>query len=198
MLISKLDTTLVYTYKQFTKAIKDKRLNTFDDSTNYALLHYKKLTSYKLPDHIVQRMKRGLGAALQERELNLMKDVREKGKRLSPLEARVPVIPAIGNLEEAMKLFGPNHYFYNYLQARKLILETLIQWNQRTLGNTYSLEMRKQIREEEAQISRTNVKNLLLKGIQLEPNTVSAYAFFGSFYMVTNQPDSAWQTAIGG
>ncbi len=80
LLISKLDTTLVYTYKQFSKALKQKKLNIFDDSTDYALLHYKKLVARKIPDNLVQLMKRSLGEGLMERELMIMKNTREKGR----------------------------------------------------------------------------------------------------------------------
>ena len=107
-LMSKLDTSLVNTYKRFSKALKEKRVSVYDDSTDYALLYYRKLTARSIPANLVQLMKRNLGAGLMERELTIMRAVREKGEGRI-YDYNTPVTPAIRNLEEAMKLFGPSH-----------------------------------------------------------------------------------------
>ena len=183
LLISKLDTTLVSTYKLFTKAIKEKRLNTFDDSTNYALLHYRKLVARKIPDNLVQLMKRNLGAALQERELDLLKEPREKGRGYVVRVEKL-LVPAIANLGEAMKLFGPSHYFYNFLQARKWVLEGSLQ---SSIPRTESKEAQLRIIRED----KLREKASLLKALQLEPNMISTYGLLATFYKGQHQPDSA-------
>ena len=46
--LAKLDTTIVETYKKFTKALKERRIMPHDDSLDNALIHYRKLETYKL------------------------------------------------------------------------------------------------------------------------------------------------------
>ena len=182
LLISKLDTTLVSTYKQFSKALKDKRLNTFDDSTNYALLHYRTLIARKIPDNLVQLMKRNLGAALMERELVLLKPAREQGNGfVRRLEKELN--PAIANLNEAMKLFGENHYLYKFLQARSLVLEAKTKFPRITMtGTDKAFDAIFQEIEATYLTYYNRERRLLLQALDLEPNMISTYALLASNY----------------
>ncbi len=181
LLISKLDTTLVYTYKQFTKALKDKRLNTFDDSTNYALLHYRKLIARKIPDNLVQLMKRNLGAALQERELELLKNAREQGSGFV-VRLEKQLNPAIANMDEVMKLFGEDHYLYKPLQARKLVLEARTGFPRMALSNKNSVDEQIQTVENERLKYYFKERQLLMRSLTLEPNMISTYSLLSSNY----------------
>lgn len=181
LLLSRLDTSLVSIYKQFSKALKEKRVASDDDSTDNALLHYRKLTaSKKIPENLVQLMKRNMAVGLLDRELAMMKDAREKGGGFVVRLEKV-VVPALRNLEDAMKLFGPTHYLYNFLQARALVLESK-NWKRLNLGNGQPIDKDLKEIKEFYQGAYEKEKALLLKALQLEPNMISTHALLASAY----------------
>ena len=180
-LMSKLDTSLVNAYKRFSKALKEKRVSVYDDSTDNALLYYRRLTARSIPANLIQLMKRNLVAGLMDRELSMMRAVREKGEG-RVYDFNTPVTPAIRNLEEALKLFGPSHYIYPLLQARILVLQSQILPKQKPLSQTETIDQnRKQIQDFYQQMY-TNRQNMLLAGLRLEPNMISTYALLSSVY----------------
>lgn len=183
-LLAKLDTGIVELYKQFSKAVKERRLAEHDNAQDNALLHFRAMAGRNIPDTLLNIMKRNLGAALMERELSLMKNVREKGGAM-PTRREV-IMPTIINLEEVMKLFGPQHYFYNYLQARKLVIESQLQGNYYT-GLQTSVD--KQLKSSKE--LRLQGKEMLLKSLQLEPNMISNYVLLSLQYRRIGMPDSA-------
>lgn len=188
-MIGELDRSLVETFKKFNKALIDKRLNTFDDEKDYALLHYKKLAAAKVPPHLLQIMKRNLGAGLMERELGIMKNLREKGKRPIFKDEKL-YTPAIANLEETMKLFGSSHYLYNYLQARKVVLESQLP-DKFSYINSQTIDKNTQNSAAFFKNYYPSIKGALLKGLELEPNMISTYVLLAFAYITTRQPDSA-------
>ena len=182
-LLVELDSSLVGTYKKFSKALKEKRLAPHDDSIDFAVIHFKKLATQKIPDHLLQLMKRNLAAALMERELSLLQNVREKGQGFIPRNAKT-LLPAIYNLEETMKILGSQHYLFIYLQARKLVLEAALP-----LKADFKMQI-----DEMLNASRENTrqgKEILLKSLQLEPNMVSTYTLLSTHYRVLGKADSA-------
>lgn len=190
-LIGDLDKTLTETYNKFRKALDEKRLNTFDNEKDYALLHYRKLAAAKIPNHLLQIMKRNLGAGLLERELVIMENVREKGQGFIRKDGNVLTF-AIANLEEVIKLFGGTHYIYNFLKARIAVLESQMPLDLASRlphSNTVdkNIELQKEIQEKYI----LSAKNQLLKGLQLEPNMISTYTFLSNAYRANRQPDSA-------
>lgn len=178
-----LDTTIVETYKKFSKALKDKRVNIHDDSLDCALIHYRKLMTYNLPDNLVQMIKRSMGVGLMELELELLKNVRERGARGISKNKKVNM--AILNLEEAQIIFGQNHHIYSYLEARKKVLEA----NQPFDG----LRNKNTIDDNLKQGEDNNIKNkdFLLKSLTLEPNMISTYALLSTTYIALGKPDSS-------
>jgi uncharacterized caspase-like protein len=72
--LAKLDTTIVETYKKFSKALKEKRIAPHDDSLDCALIHYRKLGTYNLPDNLMQMIKRNMGVGLMQLELDILKN----------------------------------------------------------------------------------------------------------------------------
>ena len=173
-LMSKLDTSLVNTYKRFTKALREKRVSVYDDSTDNALLHYRRLTARSIPANLVQLMKRNLGAGLMERELDIMRESRIKGKGFFDRYTDPKKFsPAIANLQEVMNLFGPGHFLYNNLKARQLILE---YFNPQPAPSANQSAKRKE---------------KLFEGLRLEPNMVSTFAFLSTYYRVRDNADSA-------
>jgi hypothetical protein len=189
-MIGELDKTLTETFNKFKKALHEKRLNTFDDEKDYALLHYKKLVAAKIPNNLLTIIKRKLGAALMERELVIMKNVREKGVGGIPKNEKV-LLPAIANLDEAMKLFGTIHYFYNYLWSRKLILESQLLPPQLELPHKESVDKHLSDIKKWNQEQKIKENDRLIRGLQLEPNMISTYALFSTYYRRNNKPDSS-------
>jgi hypothetical protein len=179
----KLDTTIVETYKNFSKALKDKRVNIHDDSLDCALIHYKKLMTYKLPDDLMQMIKRNMAVGLMNLELELLKYERE-GTRNGGFNIKM-VEPAIKNLEETINIFGTSHYTYNSLQARRLVLESFR--SKYTLHNKNTIDENLRMGKEE----RIHRKDLLLKSVALEPNMYSTHAMLASSYTTIGKPDSA-------
>ncbi len=184
-----IPTTLVSTYKKFNQALQEKRLNTFDDSTDYALLHYKTLTESKIPKHLQQIMKRNLGAALMERELAVMKEAREKGKGHISRDEKV-LLPAIANLKEALKLFEATDYLFPFLKARIAVLESQLP-PKPVLVNSQTVDKNGEDTKEFTQKYNLRTKELLLKSLALEPNMISTYALLASAYRDNQQLDSA-------
>ena len=183
-LLAQLDASLVTTYKKFAQALKDKRINTFDDETDYALLHYQILANAKVPEHLLQIMKRNLGAGLMERELVIMQNAREKAYG-GGFFAEPNLIRAIQNIEEIQKLFGKMHYLSPLLEARNLVLQSKIGLRKAptNLDVDQTLEMIRTVAKEE--------KALLLRSLQLEPKMVSTYLLLGFAYQRTRQIDSS-------
>jgi Tfp pilus assembly protein PilF len=187
--VSKLNLTLVSTYKKFNQALKEKRLNTFDDSTDYALLHYKTLTESRIPKHLQPIMKRNLGAALMERELAVMKEAREKGKGHISRDEKV-LLPAIANLKEALQLFEATDYLFPFLKARIAVLESQLP-PKPVLLSSQTVDKNIQDAKEITQKYNLHTKELLLKSLALEPKMVSTYALLASVYRNNQQFDSA-------
>ncbi len=179
-MIGGLDNSLVETYKKFTKALEEKRINTFDNEKDYALLHYRKLAKEKMPEHLLAIIKRNLGAALMERELALLKPAREQGNGfVRRIEKELN--PAIANLNEAMKLFGESHYLYKFLQARSLVLEAKTKFPRIPSSNKAFDTFFQEI--ETAYLTYYHQeRRLLLQALDLEPNMISTYALLGSNY----------------
>ncbi len=188
---SKLDTALVSNYKKFTKAVKEKRLNIFDDSTDYALLHYNALMARKMPNNIIQLVKRNLAASLMERELEIMKDVRENGRVDIPRSEKV-LMPAIANLQEAIQLFDSTHHLINFLKARPMALESLLPPKSPPMfANAQTVDKNLQDQQAFTRKYRLHTKELLLKSLELEPNMISTYALLAAAYRDNQQLDSA-------
>jgi hypothetical protein len=177
-----LDNSLVETYKKFTKAIEEKRINTFDNEKDYALLHYRKLAKEKMPEHLLGIIKRNLGAALMERELVLLKAARGQG-RGAVVRLENQLNPAIANLDEAIKIFGTDHYFHKFLQARKLVLQARTDYPKfNELSNKNSIDEFTRILETKKLKYYYKERQLLLAGLALEPNMISTYALLSSNY----------------
>ncbi|MFN8354232.1 MAG: caspase family protein [Spirosomataceae bacterium] len=182
LLISKLDTTLTSTFNKLIQAMNEKRLNTFDNEKDYALLHYRKLVAEKVPDYLLIRIKRKLGEALMERELLLMRNVREKGDvRINRMGNNLEL--AMSNLQETMNLLGSSHYLYKFLEARVLVLQSQILPKQRSkITDNESID--KNLKD--LKIYYTNLyayrKQLLIKAFQLEPAMISTYALLAACY----------------
>ena len=182
-LLAKLDTGIVEFYKRFSKAVKERRLADHDNAQDNALLHFRAMAGRNIPDTLLNIMKRNLGAALMERELTLMKALREKGNGYGLIEKET-ILPAIANLDEVVNLFGEKHYFYNLLQARKLALESRIPlYNS---GMKMAIDESKKLAVEYSLKQRSS----LLKSLLLEPNMISTYALLASSYE-GSMPDSA-------
>ncbi len=180
--LAKLDTTIVETYKKFSKALKEKRIAPHDDSLDCALIHYRKLETYKLPDNLSQMIKRNMAVGLMELELDLLKDAREKGYGGIP---RTPKIEqAIINLKEAQKLFGKEHYIYKYLEARKSVLEANRPYNIIQTQSTDELLKKGKEKEQKA-------REYLLESLKLEPNMISTYCLLSIAYQIAGNPDSS-------
>jgi tetratricopeptide (TPR) repeat protein len=178
--LAKLDTTIVETYKRFTKALKEKRIAMHDDSLDCALIHYKKLETYKLPENLYQMIKRNMAVGLMDLELNILKDVREKSKP-NVSQSRKVISAAISNLQETMGIFDTSHYIHKYLMSRVLILKS-----QLSIGNLMNDKNPKSIEK-----NKLIVRDLLYEGLQLEPNMISTYSLLSTYYRVIKQPDSA-------
>jgi tetratricopeptide (TPR) repeat protein len=200
-MIGGLDKTLVETYNKLTKALAEKRLNTFDNEKDYALLHYRKLVAEKVPEHLLAIIKRNLGAALAERERMIMSNLRETGNTVF-IRAEKIISPAISNLKEAMNLLGVKHQLYPFLQARVLVLEGEMAPAKPTIeaksgdeidhiSVTSPSNIRQVWTRKEREILDKRKKMLLLKSLQFEPNMISTYVLLASAYRTNNQPDSA-------
>jgi tetratricopeptide (TPR) repeat protein len=181
--LAKLDTSIVETYKKFSKALKDKRIAPHDDSLDCALIHFKKLETYKLPDNLAQMIKRNMAVGLMQLELDLLKGAREQG--FGAIARTKKVEQAINNLEEAKKLFGPNHYIYKYLEARKWVLEANRPRDLLRNKNTVDDNLRS-IKENDVQM-----KDYLLNSLVLEPNMISTHAMLATTYRAVGKPDSS-------
>ncbi len=180
--LAKLDTTIVETYKKFAKALKEKRIAPHDDSLDCALIHYRKLEKYHLPDNLMQMVKRNMAVGLMELELTIMRNVREKGG--GGVIRNEKILNAIHNLEETINIFGSNHYSYKNLQARIAILS----------ANKRLQLARTQIIDEQLKIindSRSIENEYLKKGLELEPNMVSTYVLLSTSYRSIKMLDSA-------
>jgi len=185
---AKLDTSIVDTYKKLSKALKEKRLAPHDDSVDCALMHYKKLIAYKIPDNLFQLVKRNLTTALLERELDIMKKVREQGAGFLMEVVEPKKLPsAIANLDEAMNVLGVDHYFTNYLQARKLVLQALLPFKLPGMGMNTQIDASRQASRDHREKSRES----LLKGLKLEPSMISTYVILSLTYMTSGKSDSA-------
>jgi hypothetical protein len=180
--LATLDTSIVETYKKFSKALKEKRVTRNDDSTDNAVIHYRKLESYKVPDDLMQLAKRNLGAALLDLELSIMKGVREKGNSSIPRTNKNKI--AIQNLENVQALFGPEHYIYKFLQARITVLEGFIPFD--VEGYITEAGLNTAIKRE-----RPKEKERLLASLKLEPNMISTYVLLAATYRALGQQDSA-------
>jgi tetratricopeptide (TPR) repeat protein len=180
--IGGLDNSLVETYNKFTKALAEKRLNTFDNEKDYALLHYRKLVAEKVPEHLLAIIKRNLGAGLLQRELDIMKRIREQYQVTFP---RVRILEmAITNLNDAIKLLGEKHHIVKSLKARVFVLQSQkMELYDPNLSTDQYLD--------KIQAQKTNQILLLLQGLQLEPKMVSTYLQLGVAYLRNNQMDSS-------
>ena len=182
-LLVALDSSLVGTYKSFRKALDEKRIHVFDDKNDYALLHYRTLMEAKIPEKISAVMKRSLAAALLERELNLLKDVRERGAgylRRNDTADPNTLLNAIQNLKEAQNLLGTAHYFYPLLQSRIWVLESQSTrlTSPITLPDNRTIEQKVKDGRMAAQIRR----NLMRQALEIEPNMISTYSLLSSSY----------------
>jgi hypothetical protein len=183
-----LDNSLVETYQKFTKAIQEKRLNTFDNEKDYALLHYQKLVKKKVPEHLLGIIKRNLGAALTERELVIMKDLREKAAGYLPNNLLMDqnVLPnAIQNLKEAQKILGNKHFLFPFLQSRCWVLEShRIPFQTVTMMSNGKLPSPQQYKEQDERykIHQQKKRKMLLDALTLEPNMISTYSLLSSSY----------------
>ncbi len=182
-MLAKLDTGIVELYKRFSKAVKERRLADQDNAQDNALLHFRAMAGRKIPDTLLNIMKRNLGAALMERELKIMQDAREKGQ--NPVNYLTNLEPAIQNLETTANLFGPDHYFYNFLQARKMVLQSM---RRLPLDENMNKPVDKILGELKAFQSRKVA--LLKESLILEPNMVSTYLVLAITYQASNR-DSA-------
>ena len=184
-LLAKLDTGIVELYKRFSKAVKERRLADHDNAQDNALLHFRAMAGRNIPDTLLNIMKRNLGAALMERELQIMQNPREKGQ--NPPAFPNQLEPAIQNLEATANLFGPDHYFYNLLQARKLVLQSM---NSRTKFDNMNTSVDNALDELKANQRRKIA--LLKQSLALEPNMVSTYLILAMTYQSSNRDSSAY------
>jgi tetratricopeptide (TPR) repeat protein len=183
-LLVKMDTSIVEAYKRFTRSLKEKRLASHDDPNDYALLHYKTMVKQKLPDTLLNIMKRNLAAALLQREVDIMLEPRQNG-RAHFIVKEESLEKAINNLDETALLFGSDHYFYNFLQARKLVLRTLYNKPVKSLETSID-----NILDEHKRSNQEKIK-ILSRSLELEPNMVSTYVLLFRFYSADSKPDSA-------
>ncbi len=183
-LLVKMDTSIVEAYKRFTRSLKEKRLASHDDPNDYALLHYKMLEKRKVPDTLLNIMKRNLAAALLQREVDIMLEPRQNARSFFMVKEEA-VEKAIRNLDETALLFGTDHYFYNFLQARKLVLNTLYTKPSKSLETPIDDILNEYKRSTQQKIST------LLRSLELEPNMVSTYLLLSRFYTTDSKRDSA-------
>jgi tetratricopeptide (TPR) repeat protein len=181
-LVGEMDQSLVDAYKKFSTALKEKRINTYDNKDDNAILHFRKMAGEKVPEHLLALMKRNLAAALIERELALMKPIRERGAAFVPRNEQTKI--AVANLEEALDLFGPEHYFYQLLQARIAALKGFVPKDYGGPITNDQLQM-------EISRNRETEKKLLLKALELEPNMVSTYVLLAANYRAGRKLDSS-------
>lgn len=184
---AKLDTSIVDTYKKFSKALKEKRLAPHDDSVDCALIHFKKLVAQKIPENLLQLMKRNLTTALLERELNLLKDVRERGAGyLSRNDMANPstLSKAIQNLREAQNLLGTAHYLRPILQSRIWVLDSQlpIQPSPAALSANRTPEQINEYGRMAYEARKRKERSLLRRALEIEPNMISTYSLLSSSY----------------
>lgn len=185
-MIGGLDNSLVETYKKFEKAITEKRLNTFDNEKDYALLHYRKLAKEKVPEHLLAIMKRNLGAALMERELAIMSDLREKAQGTLPRNTftNKEILPnAIQNLKEIIKIFGEQHFMSAFLQARVWVLESQLPSKSSQISfDNKKIDERLEEGRMQYEAYKQRQRTLLLQSLKYEPNMVSTYSLLSTSY----------------
>jgi hypothetical protein len=176
-LLSRMDTSIVGIYKRFTKAVKERRLADHDDAADNALLHFQALVGRNIPDTLLNLMKRNLGAALMERELQIMQNPRERGHHMLTTTITKTLEPAIQNLEITTRLFGTDHYFYNFLQARIKVLQSM---RPQSLDGIMNQQVDNML--EELKAYQRNKVTLLKESLILEPNMVSTYLILSLAY----------------
>jgi len=184
-----LDSSLVGTYKRFRKALDEKRIQGFDDKNDYALLHYRTMMEAKIPEKISAVMKRSLAAALLERELNLLKDVRERGAgylRRNDMANPSTLLNAIQNLKEAQDLLGSAHYFYPLLQSRIWVLDSQlrIQPSSAALSTDRTPEQIERDGRLAYEARKRKERSQLRQALEIEPNMISTYSLLSSSYRV--------------
>lgn len=179
---TKLDTTIVSTYRQMTKAIREKRVSPVDDSLDNAWMHYRVLSTKKIPPDLSRLITRNMAAALMERELILMKPVRETG--VGFVRADAEVTKARKNLELAQELFPSDHYISRTLSSRIKVLEYC---------EPLPYTNRKSIDENLANINAASKlkRTKLLQALELEPNMASTYTFLATAYRAGKMTDSS-------
>jgi Caspase domain len=182
-----LDSSLVGTYKRFRKALDEKRINVFDDKNDYALLHYRTMLEAKVPEKILAVMKRSLAAALLERELNLLKDVRERGAgylRRNDTADPNTLLNAIQNLQEAQNLLGTAHYFYPLLQSRIWVLDAQvpIQPSAAALSANSTPEQINEYGRMAYEARKRKERSLMRQALEVEPNMISTYSLLSTSY----------------
>lgn len=186
-LLVELDSSLVGTYKRFRKALDEKRINVFDNKSDYALLHYRTLAEAKIPEKILSVMKRSLAATLLERELNLLKDVRERGNGyLNRNDMANPntLLNAIQNLKEAQDILGSAHYFYPLLQSRIWVLESQMppQVSPPALSDNRTPEQKSKDGRLVYEARKRKERSLLRQALGIESNMISTYSLLSSSY----------------
>lgn len=186
-MLAVLDSSLVGTYKRFRKALDEKRINVFDDKNDYALLYYRTMSEAKVPEKILALMKRNLAAALLERELNLLKDVRERGAgylRRNDTADPNTLLNAIQNLKEAQDILGSAHYFHPLLKSRIWVLEsqTPIQPSAAALAANRTPEQIQRDGRIAYEARKRKERNLLRQALEIEPNMISTYSLLSSSY----------------
>lgn len=184
-LLAKLDTGIVELYKRFSKAVKERRLADHDNAQDNALLHFRAIAGRNIPDTLLNIMKRNLGAALMERELQIMQNPRERGQ--NPPAFPNQLEPAIQNLKATASLFGPNHYFYNFLQARIMVLQSM--YIKVKIDN---MNMPIDKVSEEFKTTQRKKIDLLKQSLELEPNMVSTYLILATTYQSSNRDSSLY------
>jgi uncharacterized caspase-like protein len=183
-LLARMDTSIVEAYKRFSKSLKEKRLALHDDPKDNALMHYKTLATQRLPDTLLNIMKRNLAAALMQREVDIMLEPRQNARSFFMVQQE-SIDKAISNLDETALLFGNDHYFYNFLQARKMVLRTLYNKSLKSLETPID-----DILSEHKRSTQEKIKTLL-RSLELEPNMVSTYLLLFKFYSSDSKRDSA-------
>ncbi len=186
-LLVELDSSLVGTYKRFRKALDEKRINVFDDKNDYALLHYRTMAEAKVPEKILSVMKRSLAAALLERELNLLKDVRERGAgylRRNDIADPNTLLNAIQNLKEAQDILGSAHYFHPLLQSRIWVLDAQvpIQPSAAALAANRTPEQINEYGRMAYEARKRKERSLLRQALEIEPNMISTYTLLSTSY----------------
>ena len=186
-LLVELDSSLVGTYKRFRKALDEKRINVFDDKNDYALSHYRTMAAAKVPEKILAVMKRSLAAALLERELNLLKDVRERGAGyLNRNDMANPnsLLNAIQNLKEAQDILGSAHYFHPLLQSRIWVLDSQVspQVSPPALSDNRTPEQKSKDGRLVYEARKRKERSLLRQALEVEPNMISTYSLLSSSY----------------